>query len=121
MIPNREEIAWAGGLFEGEGSIHIRRDLRPTRSGQPVLRLSIGMCDPGPLERFQRAVGGFGAMFGPYSKPKHPTWRPVYLWQTEKFEHVQAVIAMLWPWLDTRRREQYRNALRTAMPMVGEA
>ena len=119
MIPNREEIAWAGGLFEGEGSVHIRRDRRANRKGQAILRLSIGMCDQGPLERFQHAIGGLGTMFGPYAKAKHPTWKPIYLWQTEKFEHAQAVIAMLWPWLDTRRREQCRNAIMAAKP--GEA
>ena len=67
------------------------------------------MCDLGPLERFQRAVG-LGSIYGPHLFPD-PRRKPVYFWQVRTFEKTQAVIAMLWPWLDERRREQCRTTL----------
>jgi hypothetical protein len=107
----REELAWAGGLFEGEGSASIRGEHRVGKGG-PSLRIGVAMCDLGPLERFQRAIGGLGIIYGPYSPPsRHPDWRPIFHWRAERFEHAQAVIAMLWPWLDSRRRGQCKAAL----------
>lgn len=32
-------------------------------------------------------------------------WR----WGITKFEHIQAVVAMLWPWLSDYRKEQYKT------------
>ncbi len=51
-----QEIAWAAGLFEGEGCI--------TKNGNsPALRLN--STDEETVIRFQRIIGA-GAVYGPY-------------------------------------------------------
>jgi len=50
------EIAWAAGLFEGEGSI--------TQSGG-ILHLRLKMTDESVVRRFEEAVR-YGEVYGPY-------------------------------------------------------
>lgn len=101
---NREELAWAGGLFEGEGSL----SLTTGRSGAKGTRAAVHMTDRDILERFAVAVG-LGSITGPYARGVDR--KPMYSWVTSRFESVQALIAMLWPWLGARRREQARLML----------
>lgn len=107
--PNREELAYAGGLFEGEGTIYIRNRT------PPIAWICIAMTDLEPLQRFQAAVAGFGKIYGPYQR-KRPGKngvpnKPFYQYHLYNFEQVQAVVAMLWPWLGPRRRLQAKAVL----------
>jgi hypothetical protein len=61
----REEVAWAAGLFEGEGCLTIT-------SGQPVMRLN--STDEDAPQRFYEIVGA-GKVYGPY--PRKPPRKPV--------------------------------------------
>jgi hypothetical protein len=96
--PDRSELAWAAGFFDGEGHSGIRTFPCPT--------VSISQTEPSTLERFQAAVGGIGVIRGPYDKSKlRPNHSP--LWQyTTNVRDAQAVIAMLWPFLSKPKREQ---------------
>ena len=110
MTLDREELAYAGGLFEGEGTIYVR-NLTP-----PKAWICLAMSDREPIERFQAAVGGFGKIYGPYQKKKKLTRngnlpKPMYVYHLYDFEKVQAVVAMLWPWLGPRRRGQAATVL----------
>jgi hypothetical protein len=96
MKIDREELAYAGGLFEGEGCIAQR-----TQGTKPYY-LSLNMTDLEPIQRFQVAVGGLGKIYGP--RRCHPDHKEQWDWQCTRFEHNQAVLAMLWPWLGPRRR-----------------
>lgn len=99
--PSWVELAYAGGLFTGEGCITILRHKRT--AWQPAL--VIEMTDLAPLERFQTAVGGLGKIRGPYHSPSRPAHtKPVYIWRVQTFEPAQAILAMLWPFLCPRRR-----------------
>lgn len=102
----REHMAWAAGLFEGEGcvSARVRRTNKHDRSIVARLRMS----DEDVVRRFHSVVG-VGHVNGPYldSDRKKPTW----VWQTGSFEAVQAVIAFMWPWLHSRRRARMRELL----------
>jgi hypothetical protein len=90
----RENLAWAAGLFEGEGCI--------TRTNRvPVARL--GTTDLDVLERFH-LVMGFGRVYEMGHTRNHPRWKPASEWTTTTFEEAQATIAVLWPWLRARRR-----------------
>jgi hypothetical protein len=98
----REELAWAGGLFEGEGSFTVSaRNRGEVRVLHPVAQLS--MVDQSPLLRFAAAVG-MGAVYGPYAHKGHIHNRPLYAWSVFGFERTQALIAYLWPFLSERRR-----------------
>lgn len=100
MQRTREGLAWAAGLYEGEGSAFL------TVSKQyryPSLAVAQSFS-PEVLDRFRVAVG-VGKVFGPYGRKR------AYHYRVAGLELVQAVGAMLWPWLSTKRREQFKTVL----------
>jgi hypothetical protein len=98
----REDLAWAGGLFAGEGSFS-------GPDGNP--RASLNMIERDVVKRFQSSVG-LGIIYGPQKgSGNHPRWQ----WVVYGFEDVQAVLAMLWPWLNERRRTRAKEVLRAAI------
>jgi hypothetical protein len=90
------ELAWAGGLFDGEGSIGINK----TRY-TPKLRLQMAMTDADAVERFQRAVGG--SMSGPYIQTEGR--KPIWHW-TLTGKKAWPVLHALMPYLCERRRSR---------------
>lgn len=109
MRINREELAWAGGLFEGEGCLHLSKVV--TKAGyrtRGVIAL-INIADRDVLDRFHKIMG-MGLIFGPY-KTRQPSHKPLYQWRVCTFERVQVVIASLWPWLGARRKAKAREIL----------
>ena len=105
MLAYRQpEIAYAGGLFDGEGCI--------SRDGGT---LTLSMTDRDSVERFAAAVG-VGEV---HLDQRARSGKQMYRWRVHRFEHRQAVTAMLWPWLNQRRRvraldmlAEYPGALR---------
>lgn len=93
------EIAWAAGLFEGEGCFSHRLQ----RNGNAQVRVALAMTDRDAVERFAAFVG-VGEVHGPKANPKQPGWRPVWEWYVQDSARVRAVIALLLPWLCERRR-----------------
>lgn len=91
------ELAWAAGLFEGEGWIS-------DNSGYAMLGLET--TDMDTLERFHAAVGGLGRISGHRVRGGN---RPVASWKLCSFEGSQAVLAMLWYGLGDRRKSQARG------------
>jgi hypothetical protein len=59
--PNREELAWAAGFFDGEGSFSWTM---PAAFGWAV----INQTNRASLERFKRAVAGLGKIYGPTNR-----------------------------------------------------
>lgn len=109
----REQLAWAAGFFDGEGSVIASR----RRDGYVRVAISLPQIDdpdrPGEpavaLFRFRDAVGGLGTF---YRKPPSGLGKR-YGWTyfAASFEHSQAIVAMLWEWLSPRKREQALQAL----------
>jgi hypothetical protein len=97
---DREELAWAAGLFDGEGCTYAKYH----DNGRVVATVALVQTDPRPLRRFREVIG-FGNFNGPY-QPKNPKHSPLYDYRAVSFEHSQAVIAMLWHWLSEPKREQ---------------
>jgi hypothetical protein len=103
---DREALAWAAGFWDGEGSSFCRKR---------QIQAQIGQCEREVLERFADAVILIGGSrqsirgpYGPYSYSK----RPFFIWTISGFERVQALAALLWPWLGTVKRAQFQEALR---------
>lgn len=97
---DREELAWAAGFFDGEGTASYER------SGQyGQLRLQVGQKDRRPLDRFCAAVG-VGRI---YTSNK----RDIFRWHTNRSADAIAAIGFLWTWLDQPKREQVRSAMST--------
>lgn len=93
------EVAWAAGLFEGEGAIWItKRD--------SLLRIRLSSTDLDVLQRFHAAVG-VGYILGPY-KPngsKTPEGRKlIYNWETNRLPEIAEVLDAFRPFLGERRK-----------------
>jgi hypothetical protein len=94
-------LAWAAGLFEGEGSITWNR-----AKGKGYVVLLLSMTDGDVVRRFHGALG-LGRLNGPYRRGLAASGnprKPLFYWSASGFEHVQAIVAMFWPWLGDRRR-----------------
>jgi hypothetical protein len=65
---------------------------------------------PEIIARFYAAIGGIGTIGGPYrpNAAKHPRSRPIVMWWADATD-AAAVIAKLWPWLSSEKRNQWRR------------
>lgn len=109
--PDREELAWAAGWFDGEGCIGLYSQ-GPRNSTIQRLSLSIAQAESRfNLDRFKQAVGGVGVVGGPY----HRGHKPVYRYNAVGFRSVQAVGAMLWFKLGAPKRLQVSKSLSAAI------
>ena len=102
----REELAWAAGFYDGEGGLYFKQNQTKVRG----LLLVIGQTDIRPLHRFQEAVGGLGKIYE-RSKPKSVKHKQAWVYCVGHFEVVQAVVAMMWPFMSAPKREQAVKAL----------
>lgn len=107
----REELAWAAGYFDGDGCFHASLRTRPSGSSYTYTSAVIHSTDEELLQRFLAVVriGKVTVVRGAKGNRK-----PVWQWRVQSFEQVQAVGAMLWPWLGTYRRTQLGNVAWTA-------
>ena len=92
---DRESLAWAAGLFEGEGHLRLNK-------GYPVI--AITSIDRELLDRFASVVG-FGTVYGPYG-PYRNRQNEFYRYGAHGFENVQALISMMWFKFGARLRDQ---------------
>jgi hypothetical protein len=96
------DIAYAAGLFEGEGSVHV-----PRVSG--AVRMTMTQTDLEPLERLVEILGGY--IRGPYVRASRPTNKPWFRWQLSGWDAVDELYVELEPWLSPRRRGQFEASL----------
>lgn len=105
-------IAWAAGLWEGEGTIflqHIRR--RYKGKEYPVYHLAVlqlGMTDPEPVERLM-AIFGCGHIHRDDNRPlklNGERCKPMYIWATQKIQEIDRVCGLIRPYLSPRRLSQ---------------
>jgi hypothetical protein len=105
MKTRENEIAWAAGLFDGEGTATICR-------GRP--RLGLRMTDEATVRRFAEAVG-HGKVYGPYendaqTKRDGYVRKPFFYWVAE-VEVGRAVVDLLRPFLSEFRIIQIRSVM----------
>lgn len=93
------EIAWAAGLFEGEGCFAYQGPSATRRSGANV-RTEVAMTDFEPVERFHRIVGVGRLLPKPKREAHH---NDQLLWRVTDRAGVEAVLELLRPWLSERR------------------
>jgi hypothetical protein len=94
MHAQNAEMAWAAGLFEGEGTI--------TLCGS-VVHLRLNLTDFEVLERFWEIVGT-GKIYGPYTSGYRDgyTRKPRWVWVCYG-PLAQVTFRSLAPWLSPRR------------------
>lgn len=99
---SRADIAWAAGLFEGEGSFTYGTSPHGYRRAVAEL----GMTDRDPVLAFWSIVGVGNVTTHHKPSAKKRNDKPIHLWKTASFEGVQHTAAILWPWLHSRRRDK---------------
>lgn len=108
------ELAWAAGLFDGEGctatALSIRRPDAVRIYASVSQQSRSAEIVPSVLSRFQRAVGGLGYIGAPYFDDRSGTF--AHKWRAESFIEAQAVIALLWLNLGAVKRTQATGAFR---------
>lgn len=115
--PTETEIAWAAGLFEGEGCFNAFK----RKSGKWGVQVRLGMTDREPVERFARIVGA-GAVHDGRQAQKHENWKPLHEWYVQSGPEVARVIDMLMPHLCKRRAgkaQEVRDIAATIRPHNG--
>lgn len=105
-MANDVEIAWAAGLFEGEGSCYVGH----AGQRQPIVVLS--MTDEDVVRRFARIIGR-GNVQSYRRPPRKRYWR----WSVQSKDDVLAVLGVLWPLLGARRQEAATEVIERAAKM----
>ena len=119
MITQNERIAWAAGLWEGEGHIRARQTNR-SRDGSSTrwyIQIAIEMCDLEPLEQFHQFVR-VGSISGPYKRERIDgrIHNETYRWTCHKWDETNFLIKRFHPFLSRRRYLQAQEALALSVP-----
>ncbi len=99
---NKENLAWAAGLFDGEGCFCISHK-KNKLSGN--LRAIICMTEKEPIERFLNIVK-IGKIVLDHGEQPEKNCKAVYRWYVHGYEKVQFIIIILWNWLSKFRKLQ---------------
>ena len=108
-----EELAWAGGFFDGEGSTYLEKHRTHPGYFYPVTYVpqsaEVGIA--AELLRLRSAMGGIGNISG--IRQDGPDWRPYRRWRVVTPEKVQAVLHLLWAFIGDVKRTQAQHVMRT--------
>lgn len=105
-MPSEAEVAWAAGLWEGEGCWNAYR--RPSGKVQAQCRLA--MTDADVVERFAGIVG-FGSIRRDVIRNANKDWKPLTEWYTQRRDKTHELIQMFWPYLGERRKAKAQELL----------
>lgn len=105
------DIAWLGGLLEGEGSFLTWKEKREgTRTRPNVVRIQMGSTDRDVLER-AAAVTGLGRVRAVAPQHNKLGGKPFWVWSVQAKADVRKLTQRLLPWLGERRTVQARAIL----------
>jgi hypothetical protein len=103
--PSPTDIAWAAGLFEGEGAI-VQRG----RRHGVYTYLQVKMSDRDTVEHFARIVGCGTVREAGWEQSVRGT-KLLFVWQTGAWADVQRIINDFLPYFMLRRRKRAVKAL----------
>lgn len=104
-VPGNDlEIAWAAGLFEGEGTIHFK----PQGKRGSGCQLRLGMNDKDVVVRFREIIG-CGGLYA--HKPGTGSTVPCWTWYVYNARKVEAILNVLLPHFGARRGAKALEAL----------
>lgn len=105
--PSTRAVAWAAGLFEGEGCVSI--ETRPRLSGRRPVYLQVGSTDLDVLEALQYVLGCGNIRI--HRDNSAQCRRQGYLWQTARYVDVLRILNLLRPYMGTRRGQKFDEAI----------
>ena len=107
MLAKVEDIAWAAGLFEGEGCI---TDTDTRNPNNPLLQMT--MTDEDVMKRFIKIVGyGNLTEVNRLAPSQKEYWKPQFKWAVRKKKEVKRMLLMFLPYLGERRACKALDAL----------
>lgn len=103
----REEIIYLAGLFDGEGTICIQRDVRKDKEkgryggATYTVTVRIGMIQKEPIEMYRRifAVGYLD------EEKKYHQFRPMFRWSARKRSDVESFLLRIEPFLRVKKAQ----------------
>ena len=98
-------IAWAAGIFEGEGCISIY-----SKHNQliPTVRLVLRMTDEDVVRRFVKCINGNPSNI---KKITNKEYKPIYHWDTASRPEVVRILVLFMPYFGIRRKEKASQVL----------
>jgi len=111
MEPSRTELlAWAGGLYDGEGSASLSPHRTHEGHFSPEVSLTqSGATCPQVLQRL-RDIVGCGRIYGPYMQ--EGATLPVFRWKAAAHRDVEQALYLLAPWVGIVKRQQAHRVAR---------
>jgi hypothetical protein len=98
-------IAWAAGLFEGEGSISFQRHEHTLHLG-----IQLTSTDRDVIEKWGAVIGA-GYMTPETRKIVKPQWKPRWTWLVGQQREAERIMAMFLPHLGIRRTTRWTGLL----------
>jgi len=107
-----QEVAWAAGLFEGEGTWIVRP--ARGRGTKTTTVIALQMCDRDVVERFA-AIMGCGKVTNPDKRhEQNPKHRPIWRWSTARRADCLRIAQMFLPYLGERRSARAHEIIESA-------
>lgn len=108
---NKQNLAWAAGFFDGEGNARPtpRKITSEYQTPKTLVQATTSQVELEPIQKFIDAVQ-VGKLYGPYDR-KGINQRPIYRYCANSYESVQQLACLLWPWLCTPKKVQFRETL----------
>jgi hypothetical protein len=111
VVGSTELLAWAGGLYDGEGSASVSAHRTHVGHVSPEVAVTqSGTTRPLVLERL-RDIIGCGRIYGPYTQDGARL--PVFRWKAAALCDVEHSLYVLAPWIGPVKREQACRVWRT--------
>lgn len=108
-----EELAWAGGFFDGEGSTYLEKHRTHPGHFYPVLYVpqsaEVGVAPE--LLRLKSALSDLGAISG--IRKDRPDEKPYRRWRVVTTVKAQVSLHLLWPFIGAVKRGQAQAVMRT--------
>jgi hypothetical protein len=108
-----EELAWAGGFFDGEGSTYLEKHRTHSGYFYPVLYVpqaaAVGIAPE--LLRLKSAVADLGSISG--TRRDRPDKKPYRRWRVVTIVKAQLALHLLWPFIGDVKRAQAQLVMRT--------
>lgn len=114
------EIAWAAGLFEGEGSILYGKYTYPSGRDYTRRRLSMQMSDEDVLRRFVAIVdAGKVIEVTRQHRVNRENHTVMFVWEINRWADVERITKAFLPYLGERRRTKAEALLADPAGPIG--
>jgi len=97
-------IAWAAGIFEGEGSIYqVGREQSNGKYNTQIV-LQVKMTDQDVVHKFQEVLDRRGNIY--FENRTKPRYKDQWTWRCARRAQCVEIITLFWPYLGKRRKSK---------------